>query len=65
MLNCTISHYASENESIDGENMTEATAYKWAAQAMRGLEGKVEPHLLQTLADRIVAAILAAAKGET
>ena len=40
--------------------MTEATAYKWAAQAMRGLEDRVEPHLLQTLADRIVAAILEA-----
>ena len=42
--------------------MTEALAYQWAAQAMRGLKGKVEPHLLQTLADRIAAAILAAAK---
>ena len=42
--------------------MTEATAYNWAWRAMRGLEGRVEPHLLQTLADRIVAAILEAAK---
>lgn len=42
--------------------MTEATAYQWAAQITRGCEGRIEPHLLQTLLDRIVAAILAAAK---
>lgn len=42
--------------------MVEATAYQWAAQAMRGLEAWLEPHILQRLADRIAAAILAAAR---
>lgn len=40
------------------KTMTEAQAYQLAAQAMRCIEGLLEPHKAQQLADAIVAAIM-------
>ncbi len=44
--------------------MDEAKAYRWAAQVLRGIEGKLAPEDLQTLADRVASAIIEAARTE-
>lgn len=50
--------------SRPGSVRDEATAYKWAAQALRGLEGKAQAEAIQTAMDRVASAVLEAARGE-
>lgn len=42
--------------------MDESQAYKWAAQALTPIEGTLEVHKCQQVADKVVGAILAAYK---